>query len=459
MTETFQTDWLASQPVFYNELTEKVSLNINDVIDFNNFEFHPEGFNNYLDFGYSILEQTPIKHVKFLRHSSVLTVNDDGNLKVEYMDDPVDQWIGKMSHEDEVLHILHSSVRKWEESTKGNIILPTSGGYDSRLLGSLIEDKSRVNSFTYGLSENQAESYEVIYAKKVSEVLGIKWQQIILGAYHNYFEDWERLFGPSTHAHGMYHIEFYEKILSKMKGDNHLLSGIVGDIWAGNLEIPEINSISEIKLLGYTHGLNADSRMSKLLCDHSLLETYCERQKEKWTIPLFRIVEAMRHKIILLSYLLKIPKHFGFKPWSPFLDRNIALHMLTLPAKRRKNRLWQKEYFQKKGLDIESMGLIVSYQNNLNHQAMRRIPVKLLNVDLLSEVIKPDYIKWINLNVSQQGILWDCIWNFAQLPLVGGVLRRLNINEKRLQAYNSYLTLKPIETLLRKKNNFRSECG
>lgn len=456
MTETFQTDWLASQPVFYNEFTEKVSFNINDVIDFNNFELHPEGFNNYLDFGYSILEQTPIKHVKFLRHSSVLKVNDDGRLKVEYMDDPVDLWVGKISHENEVLHLLHSSVRKWEKSVKGDIILPASGGYDSRLLGSLIEDKSRVSSFTYGLSENQSESFEVIYAKKVSEILGIKWQQIILGDYHNYFEDWERLFGPSTHAHGMYHIEFYEKILQKVSGDNHLLSGIVGDMWAGNGEIPEINSISDIKLLGYTHGLNADSRMSELRCDHSLLKAYSERQKEKLKIPLFRMVEAIRHKIILLSYLFKIPKHFGFKPWSPFLDQNIALHMLTLPAKRRKNRLWQKEFFQKRGVDPESMGLIGSYQNNLNHQAMRRIPVKLLNVDLLSEVIKPDCIKWINYNVSQQGILWDCIWNLAQLPLAGGVLRWLNIKEQRLRAYYSYLTLKPIETLLRKKKNFRS---
>ena len=32
----FETDWLASKPVFYNEITKKVSYNINDVIDFNN---------------------------------------------------------------------------------------------------------------------------------------------------------------------------------------------------------------------------------------------------------------------------------------------------------------------------------------------------------------------------------------------------------------------------------------
>jgi hypothetical protein len=52
----FETDWLASQPVFYNERTGKASHNINDVIDYTNLEFDREGFNNYVDFGYSVLE-------------------------------------------------------------------------------------------------------------------------------------------------------------------------------------------------------------------------------------------------------------------------------------------------------------------------------------------------------------------------------------------------------------------
>jgi hypothetical protein len=113
MKKIFETDWLASQPIFYNELTGKVSENINDVIDFQNFDFHPEGLNNYLDFGYSILEQTPIKHVKFLRHSSKLLINDNGKIEVQYLDDPVEKWIGKTVKENDVFHLLYQSVRNW----------------------------------------------------------------------------------------------------------------------------------------------------------------------------------------------------------------------------------------------------------------------------------------------------------------------------------------------------------
>ena len=390
MTQVYETDWLASRPIFYNERTGKVSYNINDVIDLADLEFDPEGFNNYLDFGYSVFEQTLIKHVKFLRHSSRLTIHDDGRLEVEYLDDPVEQWLGKTSHEDDVLDRLETTVRRWEESVEGDIIIPTSGGYDSRLLNFLIEDKSRIRSLTYGISENQAESYEVVYAKKLSEVLGTRWEQIELGDFHHYFDDWDRLFGVSTHAHGMYHIEFYRKILAKVGEGRPLLGGIIGDAWAGSVKMLKVNHSGELFILGYTHGLRADPGQSLLKDDGKLREGYFNKMHEKLLHPVRNVVEAMRFKIVLLSYLLIIPETSGFRPWSPFLDPSIALGMATLPPERRKDRLWQCEFFRKHGLDFEAMNLRASHQNTLDWQALRRIPVKPLDTHILRELIKPD---------------------------------------------------------------------
>jgi len=451
MKQIFETDWLASQSVFYNELTGRVSYNINDVIDFNNIEFHPEGLNNYLDFGCSILEQTPIKHIKFLRHSSRLTIHDNGKLEIEYLEDPVDRWLGKTTREDDVFHLLYKAVRDWERSVGGEIIVPTSGGYDSRLLNFIIGNKSRIRSFTYGISENQALSYEGVYAKKLSQILGTRWEQIPLGDFHLYFEEWDKSFGISTHAHGMYHIEFYKKILPKITGKNPLLTGIIGDIWAGNLNLPDINSYAHLQDFGYTHGINADSTFSSMPCARPLLENYYMRNRKKITLPQFRVVASMRFKIILLSYLSTIPRTFEFRPWSPFLMPEIALSMLMLSPLRRKNRLWQKEFFQKHGLDLESMGLQVSYQNNLDHQAMRRLPVNPLNIKLLREVVKPSYVRWINNHVSQHGVPWDWFWQLSNKPIIGKAMRHVGIKEQRLKAYNAYLTLRPIQNLLEKR--------
>lgn len=455
---TFETDWLASRPVFYNDRTGKVSYTINEVIDFSNVEFHPEGLNNYLEFGYSILGQTPVKHVKFLPHSSRLTVSEDGTFDVERLVDPVEAWVGKTAHEDDVWHLLSASVKQWENSVQGNIIIPTSGGYDSRLLNLLIQDKSRIRAFTYGLSEDQSESFEVIYAQKISEILGIRWEHIPLHNIHRYFDDWDSLYGISTHAHGMYHIDFYTQILSRVKETCPLLSGIIGDAWAGSVYIPPIYSQEKLIHLGYTHGIHADPAMSLVEKKYILRERYYLAHKKKLISPLFLIVEAMRFKVILLSYLLRIPQYVGFYPWSPFLIQEIALSMLSLPWERRKNRRWQQEFFQNHGLDIESKRLQASYQNTLDLQAMRRIVLKPLDGALLQEIIRPKYVAWINSQIAQQGMLWNSFWGLQNIPKFGGALRYVGIKDQRLKAYNAYLTLKPIENLLRKREKAMNPC-
>lgn len=244
-----------------------------------------------------------------------------------------------------------------------------------------------------------------------------------MGNYHLYLNEWDELFGISTHAHGMYHIEFYNQILPKVAGKNPFLSGIVGDAWAGNVGYQNISSASELGKISYNHGLNADSSQSNLISSYDIREKFWLENADKLQNEFYQIVFLIRFKIILISYLMTVPSHFGFKPWSPFLDSEIALSMLTLPPSRRKNRIWQREFFQKNSLDLESMNLQVSIKNNLDYQGMCRIPVKPLDDRLLGEVVKSEYVQSINHYVGQNN----------------------------LAAYYVYLTLKPIENVLQKR--------
>jgi len=436
----FETDWLASRPVFYNDKTGQASHNINDVIDYANLELDREGFNNYLDFGYSVLEQTPVKHVKFLRHSSRLLADERGKLSVEYLDDPVEQWLDYRLSEADVIGLIKDRVLEWERLVKGEIIIPTSGGYDSRLLNWCIEDKSRVRSFTYGISENQAESFEVVYAQRLSEILGTRWEQIPLGDYHKHFDDWEKLFGVSTHAHGMYHLEFYNKLLARVEGGNPFLSGIVGDAWAGSVNISRLDGPADVPNLGYTHGVHADSGYSQYPAQGSRLTDYWDRQKERLRDKRVCVIEAMRFKMILLCYLVIVPCTFGFRPSAPFLDLDIVVAMLNLPAERRRDRIWQREFFQQCGLDLESMDLKASRQNTLDLHALRRTPVKPLDVTLLREVVQPDYVAWINRTVR-----YGWREKMSQRFFHSGRV------QEHTKAYSAYCVLRPIENLLKKR--------
>ena len=452
MNQIWETDWLASRPIFYNEKNGKISYNINDVIDFPNLEFDPEGLNNYLDFGFSVFEQTLVKNVKFLRHSSQLIKYDDGTISVEYFKDSVEQNLGANTNEDEVLGFIESKVKEWEKSVKGEIIIPTSGGYDSRLLNFFVEDKSRIRSFTYGISPNQEDSYEVVYARKLSEILDTNWEMIRLGRFHDFFKEWDALYGPSVHAHGMYHFEFYSKILNKVNGGNPFLSGIIGDAWSGRVGIGELNGPQDLVKLGYTHGMHANSCFSNFETERPRRYSYYEDIKDKIKDENFKIIEAMRLKIILLSYLIELPHYFNFKPFSPFLDLNLVTKMLSLRTDRKQNRQWQKDFFQKYGLDLENMGLKANFKNNLNHQGMKIRPLSPLNVNILREVVKASYVEWINAQISLSSRLIDFKNNCLTIRKIGGLMRKIGIKNSTLQAYSAYLTLKPIEYLIKKRN-------
>ena len=447
----FETDWLASHPVFYNERTGKASHSINDVIDYENLEFDPEGFNNFLDFGYSVFEQTPIKHVKFLRHSARLLVDDQGRLTVKYLPDPAKDRLNKRCAEEDVLDLLQSKVRQWERSCSGRIIIPTSGGYDSRLLNLLIEDKSRIRSFTYGISPRQSESYEVVYAQRLAHILGTMWEQVVLNNFHRYFEEWDELYGVSTHAHGMYHIDLYRQIKSRVDTESPLLSGIVGDAWAG-IFVDMIDCPGDVPRLGYTHGIHASSSASRLTSKNGAVERYYEMKRQELLDPRMRIVELVRFKIILLSYLMRVPGYLGFKPWSPFLDIDVAMSMLNLPSVRRKERIWQRDYFRKNGVDLASMDLKGSNQNNLDLQGIRHVTPPPLDATLLSEIVEPAYVDWINKNVCRRHRSRELFVNSETFCRIWARLEREGIGSQQQLAYNAYITLKPIENILKRRS-------
>jgi hypothetical protein len=451
------TDWLGSQPVFYNEKTAQVSHTINDVIDFANLEFDPEGFNNYVRFGYSVFQQTPVRHVRFLPPATRLSIYPNGRLVRTPLDDPVDRWLGRVSDEREALAILENVVREWENEADGEIIVPTSGGYDSRLLNWLVRDKPRIRTFTFGLSARQEQSHEVVYARAVAKRLGIHWQQVPLGDFHRHLDEWDTLFGLSTHAHGMYQLEFYHRVAEYCPPPRPLLSGIIGDAWAGAVEVSPIHTPADLLDLAWTHGMHADEHMSLLHDTGQLAAEYFERHRGRLRDDRFRVVESMRFKIILLTYLLRVPAHVGFQPWSPFLRPDVALALLTLPAERRRLRRWQQELFARHGLDVESRPLRVDRRNSLNQQAIRRLPPPPLDEGLLREVIRPDYVRWINATLRQHGPGWNLLWKLLMRRPWGRHLRRRGLRDHRMQAYCAYLTLRPIENALRRRDQERAQ--
>ncbi|MVZ66306.1 hypothetical protein GQF61_10590 [Sphingobacterium sp. DK4209] len=445
-------NWVGYQTVFYNETTGDYGLNINDVIDYANLEIDLQGLAAYLDFGYSVFGHTPVKGVKFLLPNQSLYFSD-GKLLVHESEDTISNQLGKKTHEEDVLHMIHQRVNNWANGFSENILIPTSGGFDSRLMNVMIDDKSRIHAYTYGTSFNQGASRESVYASLLAERLGTKWSRVPLGKFNLYMDDWYSQFGPAVAASGTYHIEFYHKIREQERqAKMGLLSGIIGDAWAGAVKVPEIQSASAYRTLGYTHGMSADSKLAMDVDYTGLAEALFDKQKEDLKSADFRIVTAMRTKMMMLQYLIAVPSHMGFPGYSPFVEEDIALAMLNLPVERKNERAWQRDYFRKHNLLFEEEKHKYTYQNSLNYYALVHETLEPLDVSLLREVIKPEYLDWVNQRILHIGAKERVFQTLMHTPKVKGVLKLLGARNGLLAAYFAYITLKPIETLLKKRN-------
>jgi len=461
-TLLFETDWVGSRPFYYNVGTGAASACVNDVIDFNDLEIDAQGFNDYMEFGYTPAERTPVRDVRVLSPHSRLFREADGSLAVERLPDPVPGRLDVRTREEDVIELLRARFVEWQAGTAGEIVIPTSGGLDSRLLNLLITDRARARAFTFGVSDHQDRCFEVVRAREVARRLGVRWERIPLGSFHRYFEDWDDIFGPVVHAHGMYQMEFYDQIAGRTAPGATVVSGSAGDTLAGmdDAGLAEITGDVAARLRDHASwGMHGDVTMSLLKSDRpAWQELWGERSELLGDVRLL-VMESVRTYMRLNWYLTRVPEAFGFSTWAPFRELEPALAMLNLPLERRLDRAWQRDLFRHEGLDLESEPITAEWLNTLNLQGLRTVPLRPLDAALLREVVRPDYVRWINRNVGRRGEPWEWylrLGNTKGFRRAVGFLRRRGLNEQRRPAYIAYLILRPIESLLRKRDAARA---
>ena len=443
-----ENDWLGSIPVFYN-LEHKIVSTI-PMFCSKTQDIDEEGFINFCEFGYSVFEHTVFKDMKFMRYYSKLTISNS-QIIVENKEDPVlaDSIFYKETSEKDVIDLLQNYMSKIENQLSGDIIIPTSGGYDSRLLNYLIQNKKRIKSFTYGISKDQGQSSEVVYAKKISEIYNTQWQQIELTNFYKYIDEWFQLYGVSTHLHGMYHIEFYKKILKLCNCDDAtFVSGIIGDAWAEYNKISDIKNVDDLIKLGYTHGVSINSKALKISTNNKVKNKVFTEIGKFLNDDKLRTIFAMRTKIILISYLTQLPEYFGFPVWTPFLNFENVRAMISLPDNIRKKRIWQKEFFKKNKLYLEGMNLQVEKSNNLDYIMMMKNDFENLDIEKLSKYVNSDQLKHINKTINNKKEKISIKNQLLSIPKIGGGLRLLGFSNTHLDALHEYIILKAIEKAL-----------
>jgi hypothetical protein len=223
------------------------------------------------------------------------------------------------------------------------------------------------------------------------------------------------------------------------------LSGIIGDAWSESGKFEQINNVGDITKLGYSHGMFLNKCHLNIETSNNLYSAYFNKYSRYLQNDRVKTVQAMRIKIILLSYLTQIPEYFGLLVWTPFLNLQIVKTILNIPKSRRKDRIWQRDFFRKVGLNLEDMNLKSSKVNKLDYEAARKSPPEPLNVSLMTPYVKKSRLIEINKTLSKQD-LFDSIKNqLLFVPKVGGLLRRLGFKNNFLIALNEYYVIKSVE--------------
>lgn len=452
-----ETNWLGVNLVFYNVRTKRWSPNLNEVIDLGDFRFSEEGLQNYLQNGFVMYGLTPLEDVFYTLPNTTLILDRSGNLQLIQNHDPVVPLIAKgpsstielESLLEDWFNVFHEEIVK----SRSNVILPLSGGLDSRMLASYLKGKKYVQAFTYGISMNQKQSYEVVLAKEAAKKNQLNWSQVRLSSFHKFLQQNFETYGISTHAHSMYHFEFYSQIVKSESTNSKriVLSGIYGDVWAGSWEFPhQIKRAEELSTLVIHHGLHLCGFERKIIKTRE--REYFEDHKDHLTEESYRILTAARIKAPLIRHLIETPRYFGLDVVSPFFEPEIVACMLNLPAEQRKNREWQHKFIERK------YGKPKKCLNNLGNSSdlMQTRQIKLPSLEL--QLLPNDFPNRALLQSEKsQGLAVGIVVLLAARMGENQFLRRLFPRIRKIKShfdarYADYMTLYPIIELLKRSD-------
>ena len=201
-------------------------------------------------------------------------------------------------------------------------------------------------------------SFEVVKAAELARRLGIRWELVPLGDFHRYFDDWDALFGVSTHAHGMYHIEFYATSSSAWRRGALVLSGACGDRFAGVDRVRRSSrTLATRRRLRGVPLPQHECRLplSAASAARSSGACSCLRPRRASARRCCRGCSPCAASASPCSPTCSPSRpRSACAPRDRILDIDLAMRMLTLPAEQRKDRRWQREFFARQGVDLEA---------------------------------------------------------------------------------------------------------
>jgi asparagine synthase (glutamine-hydrolysing) len=235
-------------------------------------------------------------------------------------------------------------------------VIPLSGGYDSRLIVSILK-KNGINDaicFTYGRKNN----YEINISKKVAEKLGYRWlfieyndelikdyiNSLMFNEYYKYSANYSSMFFMQEY----FAIKYLNE--NRLVPDNSVfIPGHSGDVLAGGHLWEDINERTNLaRLANLIYDKNyVLNRPPKVARKDLIDEIYKNLTRSRFPFAIFQNWELKERHAKFVVNSASIYNFFGYEYIMPLWDLNLLNFFTELPYKHRIFKNFYNEILKK----------------------------------------------------------------------------------------------------------------
>lgn len=341
-------------PIFYYKDSDGkvyVSDNVEFFINNFNLEYDKESISEFSASGFVSSNFTLVKNVRQVEAGNIVFINENNIEIVDYYNYCFEK--GKSFTEDysflesRFINIINNIANRIVNYANGRqIVVPLSGGYDSRFIVAILKKLKYENvlCFTYG----RCDGYEAKTSQKIAQELGYKWYFIeyntdVIPSNYVKLDEFQKYFKFASNYVSLAHMQdyfafrelHYKKIIEK---DAIVIPGHSGDFLGGShLRAVKDNLFPNL----------IDSILSKhyvYSSDESL--DFCKNKISKFINKYgccinYSIYENFNFKERQSKFIVnsnRVYEFFGYKHMIPLWDREITDFFKILDIKYKTNR-------------------------------------------------------------------------------------------------------------------------
>ncbi|MFT4414435.1 asparagine synthase-related protein [Fredinandcohnia humi] len=298
--------------------------------------------------GYAANEKTLYKNVCQIEAGQALLFEADSFEKHQYFryyhsPEQIDLETASKQLED----VFHRVFKRLHERLKDkHVMIPLSGGYDSRIIALLLKEYGvqNISSFTYGRLENN----EARKSKEIADKLGIDWTfyEYSRNDWKKWYEsaDWKQYADFGTNASVMAHLQDWPAVsqLAKQADTKYVfMPGHSGDFVAGShlmyeLTIDKEYTIDEVveRIMGKHHRLweTHDSSKSNVISEIKSSLAGLPYQNREQASALFEYWDWKERQAKFIINSVRVYEYYDHEWEIPLWDDELMNFFLTIPV-------------------------------------------------------------------------------------------------------------------------------